>query len=280
MMLLVYQDTNMSLKHYPKAQTLIETLAAIFILTMGVTAGVGLANFVLGSSTSITNQVIATGLAREAVEAVKSMRDTNWLQANTINTDCYNFSGGTSDGPCYRNWLTQNIYGSVFWGNQITSSLNPPANPSFYILSFIGPDAINPGFPLYWQAPYYNWNLYNVNNTTAVDNICSSHPNGNKLSYALDLSDAPLSTVKFGAGYYTPTCEPMGTSGFYRKITLQTINTPPFDRSDSNNDLAELLVKAQVWWTDNKRCAPSSDWPGLGKCSIEIDTFLTNWRTY
>ncbi len=272
----------MSLKHYPKAQTLIETLAAIFILTMGVTAGVGLANYALGSSTSITQQVIATGLAREAVEAIKSMRDTNWLQSGTINSDCYNFASGGNDGSCYKNWLTQNNYGSVVWQtNLITSTINPPANPSSYILSFFGPDAITPSFPLYWQIPYYNWNLYRVDNATAVNTICPTHPNGSVLSYALDFNNTPIvSAFSFGTGYYTPTCNPTGTSGFYRKITLQTIATAPYDHSDSNNDLTELLVKAQVWWTDNKRCLPSSDWPGLGKCSVEIDTYLTNWRTY
>ncbi len=267
---------------HPKGQTLIETLAAIFILTMGVTAGVGLADYALGSSTSIAKDLIGTGLAREGIEAIKNMRDTNWLQAGPINTNCYDFSNPSgNDGSCYKSWLTQNSYGAVVWlpSTGITATLNPPANPTPYVLTFWGSDYMSnqgSGFT-YWKPPYTNWGLYQANSAPVANYIC----NTSVLSYALALNTiTPASTINYGAGYYTPTCSAKGSSGFYRKITLQVITTAPFNESDSNNDLAELYVKSQVWWTDGKRCGPSADWPGAGKCSVEIDTYLTNWKTY
>lgn len=86
-------------------QTLIETLVAVFMLVMGVTAAVGLAIYAFNTSSGITRQIIATGLAREGLEAVKNMRDTNWL-LDTLATNCYDFQNpSANDGKCYASWL-------------------------------------------------------------------------------------------------------------------------------------------------------------------------------
>lgn len=85
-------------------QTLIETLVACFVLVMGISAALGLANYSLRATTGIKQQIIAMGLAREGLEVVKNMRDTNWLKV-PYSTDCYNFSTGDSTGICYRDWL-------------------------------------------------------------------------------------------------------------------------------------------------------------------------------
>ena len=271
-----------------QAQTLIETLAAIFILTMGVTAGVGLANYALGSSNSLKQQFIATGLAREGIEAIKNMRDTNWLQAGTISSNCYDYANtGANDGQCYKNWLTKNIYGSNVYGSiptygYPTATINPPASPTSYILSFFDQGFYGPlGL---WDPPspsvaYSYWSLYPQDNQSAKQTICQ-HISGTLLPFALDFNSSPDNTIKFGAGYYTPTCNSVGTSGFYRQIILSTVTTPPFNQSDSNNDMAELYVQSRVWWTDNKLCPQSTTYPGRGKCSVELDTYLTNWKNY
>ncbi len=94
--------------HYKNqiGQTLIETLVAIFILVMGITAALGLATFSLHSSTNIVKQLIGMGLAREGLEAVKNMRDTNWLKDTLVADGCYDFRTNTpNNAPCYLNWL-------------------------------------------------------------------------------------------------------------------------------------------------------------------------------
>lgn len=93
------------LQHNQSGQTLIETLVAVFMLVMGVSASLGLAIYALNSSRSVSKQIIASGLAREGIEAVKDMRDTNWLQQNPINNNCFNYLTLDQTGDCYKSWL-------------------------------------------------------------------------------------------------------------------------------------------------------------------------------
>jgi Tfp pilus assembly protein PilV len=51
-------------------QTLIETLVAALVLVMGITAAVTLAIYGFTATEGINKQLIAVGLAREAMEAV------------------------------------------------------------------------------------------------------------------------------------------------------------------------------------------------------------------
>ena len=62
-------------------QTLIETLLATFILTTSLVAGLSVAIYALTASAVSKNQIIATNLAREGIEAIRMMRDSNWLAA-------------------------------------------------------------------------------------------------------------------------------------------------------------------------------------------------------
>ena len=78
-------------------QTLIETIVAIFILTTGLASGLALAVYSFGASTDIAEQIVATGLAREGIEAARGKRDSNWI-AGTL-TDC------EGEGWCYATWL-------------------------------------------------------------------------------------------------------------------------------------------------------------------------------
>ncbi len=87
-------------------QTLIETLVAALVLVMGVTAAVSLALYGLSSSEDITKQMISVGLAREGMEAIKNMRDTNWLYT-TLSNDCFDFyttQPPTDVASCYKDW--------------------------------------------------------------------------------------------------------------------------------------------------------------------------------
>ena len=123
-------------------QTLIETLAAIFILVMGITSAVGLAVYAFGFSTSVTKEIIATGLAREGIEAVKNMRDTNWLQQTTINNNCYNYASTTAfNSNCYSDWLDEDYCLQPTGGAGGCNSV--PIASSNFIISF---DSSDPRF--------------------------------------------------------------------------------------------------------------------------------------
>ncbi len=91
---------NQSYRHYRESgQTLIETIVAIFVLTVGLLGGLGLAVYAFGASSDIVERITATSLAREGIEVVRRMRDSNWLDDSLV--DC---GGGQ---PCYPDWLDE-----------------------------------------------------------------------------------------------------------------------------------------------------------------------------
>lgn len=90
-------------KNKQLGQTLIETLVAIFVLIIGLISALSLAIYSFRSSDTSTKQIVATALAREAVEGVKNIRDNNWLN-DTLTTGgiCAQLGSGQA---CYPNWL-------------------------------------------------------------------------------------------------------------------------------------------------------------------------------
>ncbi len=235
-----------------KGQTLIETLAALFILVMGVSAAVGLAIYALNSSTSIVKEIIATGLAREGVEAVRNMRDTNWLtdSLSVPPAGCYDFTAGLPNrANCYVNWIGD------FHNNIVPYCINPTQSAQCH---GDGPPA----------ASYY------LSFDAAAPNLWALKKDTSKFGLNFD------SSMPATGFYNTPSngvaCDnSAGRAEYCRKITLTKINSAPFDQ-----DTGPLLkVQSQVWWTD-RNCPVSADWPGLGTCSVELDTFLTNWKNY
>ncbi len=220
-------------------QTLVETLVAAFVLVMGITAAAGLAIYALGTSGNVIKQIVGVGLAREGIEAVKAMRDTNWLKA-PLSNDCFSFDGGTA--PCYRTWLNATASGGY--------DIDPGSSAASYRLA-VRPQVGQPYFELLPAAQ--NWGLDSDTATTS--------PLFSGL-YTIHQAD-------MAAGL------PEGNSGYYRKIILSVDTAAPF-----NHDLGpRLKVVSQVWWQD-KKCPASADWPGLGRCSVELQTYLTNWKDY
>lgn len=119
--------------NYQTGQTLVETMVAALVLVIGIGASVSLAIYGLNATTGVSKQLIGVGLAREGVEAVKNMRDTNWLR-DSLEPDCSNFYTGGDDAQCYYRWLNYNY------------DINPGGITS-YALSFDATVAGNQ----YWQ---------------------------------------------------------------------------------------------------------------------------------
>lgn len=118
-----------------KGQTLIETTAAIFILAMGISSAIGLAAYSFKNEDDASKAVIATGLAREGIEAVKNLRDQSWL-SNTPVSDC-TFASGLTD-YCVPNWLSAISPSYTLDSNIGTRSyalkVNPTATSNVYSL--------------------------------------------------------------------------------------------------------------------------------------------------
>jgi type II secretory pathway pseudopilin PulG len=212
-------------------QTLIETLVAVFIMVMGITAALGLANYSLNASTNIRKQIIAMGLAREGMEAVKNMRDTNWL-VGQLNNDCYSFQNNPN---CYRDWLNPT-------GGFNIQAINP--NRPDFDVSF---DASTSRF----------WTITNLNA-------------GSNNNYRLNHFPAA------GANGFYSSVGGGNLSDYYRQVIIDnTTTTAPFDRDIG----PRLLVRSRVWWVD-KKCPATNNWPGTGACGVELQMYLTNWKTF
>lgn len=64
-----------------KAFTLIEIMVAISVMTIGVVGVYALVPRVISTTSMNIDRFLASQLAREGIELVRNIRDTNWLQA-------------------------------------------------------------------------------------------------------------------------------------------------------------------------------------------------------
>lgn len=133
---------------YQRGQTLVETMVASMVLVMGISAAAGLAIYGLNATSGVTKQLVAVGLAREGVEAVKNMRDTNWIRGN-LSSSCFDFYTQTTGAFCYQDWLSgapggYNINPGLGGELEYTIGFNEASNTenSYWIIS---PESSNYG---------------------------------------------------------------------------------------------------------------------------------------
>jgi type II secretory pathway pseudopilin PulG len=234
------------MKNLQSGQTLIETLVAAFVLTMGISAALGLATYSLHATSNVKQRIIAIGLAREGIEAVKNMRDTNWLQGS-ISQYCYYFQDGPDQGSnianCYQDWL------------------NPGTAKSYDIQGVGGVSGVKTYFLYFDSTSERYWQLV--------------APNGRPY-YGLNYSTDDFSR----SGFYNAPPEGVSVSnsnsGYGRAITITMQNdTFPFNQ----NTGPRLKVTSDVWWSD-KNCPVSDTIPVDAGCKITLETYLTNWKTF
>lgn len=120
-------------------------MVALFVLVTGLAAGLSLAVSSFGATADISEKITATGLAREGLEAVRRMRDSNWLAGNL--TYC-------SEGEvCYASWLNEpgkyNITGATGSGLEYRLFFDPASPTNKLTLSSANPSS---DFRLYGQS--------------------------------------------------------------------------------------------------------------------------------
>lgn len=65
--------------------TLIEVLISIAVLTIGIVTALGLAISNFNNNRENTSRVMAANLAREGIELIRNLRDSNWLKIDSNN---------------------------------------------------------------------------------------------------------------------------------------------------------------------------------------------------
>lgn len=85
-----------------KGFTLVESLVAISVFTVGVSAAIFVITQSINVSARTKNKIIAAYLAQEGIEVARSVRDRNWLagkDSNVSGTTCQN------EGTCWINGI-------------------------------------------------------------------------------------------------------------------------------------------------------------------------------
>jgi len=83
--------------------TLVETLVSLVILTVALIPILNLSNGVARVSSTIQDNLIASGLAQEGIEVVRAIRDTNWFN-NRV------FDSGLNDGTYQTEWNSAALF--------------------------------------------------------------------------------------------------------------------------------------------------------------------------
>jgi type II secretory pathway pseudopilin PulG len=80
-----------------RGESLTETMVSLSILGVGVAGALGLIFFALNSVNMLKDKVVAINLAREGIESVRAMRDTNWLKYSSNQRECWNWNEKNGD---------------------------------------------------------------------------------------------------------------------------------------------------------------------------------------
>jgi len=109
--------------------TLIETLVAIAIFSVGTAAAVNVVFSSVKLAPKIENRTIASHLAQEGIEIVKNIRDMNWVNGSSFNIGlaqgwgCVEYGSNSLDYNCSLNGGSDVIYfdGSYYSHNSTAS---------------------------------------------------------------------------------------------------------------------------------------------------------------
>lgn len=80
----------MNFFHNTRGETIAETILALMILAIGITFSGTIMGTSLKNMTSSKARVLAVNVAREGIEAARSIRDTNWLKFSGQRRLCWN----------------------------------------------------------------------------------------------------------------------------------------------------------------------------------------------
>lgn len=255
-------------QHAEAGQSLIETIVAMSILVTALVSCLGLTLYALAVSQNSQNELVAVNLAREGVEVVRMMRDSNWLGAGEI--------GGATD---------------------FNPACTFPAN-STHSLS-----TTNPCYPEAFQDPVDiqssgNSNDYRILFNPAVTSDWRS-PDRRSAGETYFLCLQPDGTYRHDRVGETIVCTDPASSQFARRVQITTgLDRYPYTPSASNpvatgglgnsstafgGHSPEKVVTSTVVWR-GKGCAEfTANLDPVAfptRCKITLTERLSNWKDY
>jgi type II secretory pathway pseudopilin PulG len=110
-----------TLRSHP-AESLIETLIAIVVIVMATTASLSLIRTSLTGNEVIGEKVVALNLALEGIEAVRNIRDTNYLNFSSDPDNCWNKYDVSDVADCSSGAASEITDGNTYY---LSRNVNP-----------------------------------------------------------------------------------------------------------------------------------------------------------
>lgn len=101
--------------------TLLEMLIALSVISVGVMAAFTLSTANLNTARANGQRILAANLAREGVEFIRNVRDSNWLKIQA-NFDCDGSAAGTQ--PCTWDEYLDQTTSTISYDNTIVAPLD------------------------------------------------------------------------------------------------------------------------------------------------------------
>lgn len=206
-------------------ESLVEVIVAIFVVSIGSSVATTLIVSALQANTFSRDSLIALNLATEGLEAMRNIRDSNWLRFSYDKANCWNISPTATDCT-----LNQNGVGN-----------NNPMLPGFYTID-LQPNnftyhltQVMSGFPLDLTHPIANSAPYQL---SAVD-LDAARDTDNDLNPSNDHDFFASNVVNDPSSHYLD----LGLTPFYRMIEISYPNGPANDPTDQS-----LTVTSTVQW--------------------------------
>lgn len=93
--------------HNRKWATIVELMVVLAILGLGITALLQTIGWGITYARDTENNIKAINIAREGIEAMTNIRDTNWLRFSSDKTNCWkvkDYAAGCIGNPAFPNW--------------------------------------------------------------------------------------------------------------------------------------------------------------------------------
>ncbi|TAL19311.1 hypothetical protein EPN90_04055 [Patescibacteria group bacterium] len=137
------QIPNSKIRNAERGQGLLEMIVAIGIITTGVLGTLTLVSATIVATGESEGRLVAGNLAREAVEVVRNIRDSNWLAGKNWEEGLVGLAGDRSAaaffGPATASWtldFSPNGFGSAA---TLVYRLNSPPFEDVFVQSAISP---------------------------------------------------------------------------------------------------------------------------------------------
>ena len=258
-----------------KGESLLEGIIAFTILGMGIAFSGVIMGTSIRNMDNAKNRVIAINAAREGIEAVRNIRDTNWLKYSTKRRSCWNHmpqkdqtTGCTSKLIEPGRYIIYKQDGTLRWmlssissGNATITQDNPPDDTTKDVIFYNN----------------INENLYGVDNSTWVDarTLYAVDINDKVNSDKDDSTDGETNDQDFLNHIFIKDDGPWGTkvkkTSLKREIIIEYLDNSgnvPAANIDINKDIDynRMRVTSKVTWLK-----------GGKEFKVELKTHLTDY---